>query len=115
MAHPEFPYDPDLPYVVYSYADKEIIARHKIEYQAMAMARGSYAFVDTTPVRRIPHHVNMISWIDQNGVSHYARRDMNREVWEVRYRRGADYLGQADLERELEGHAIYPLTPGEAL
>lgn len=116
MAHPEFPYDPDLPYVVYRREDAEIISRHKIEFHAMSWARGDYAFADTTPVRRIPRHINMISWIDKDGVSHYARRDMsNREVWEVRYRRGADSMGQASLEQELNEYTIYPLTPGDAL
>lgn len=104
----EYPYDPELPYVVARIKEKEpsypvgIIARFKKWEDAQDMEDnfqpGWVELVDTTPAPKIPADAEFIFWVDFKWESPWYGRRLNSGNWELD---DGDVLDEEDLVKKI--------------
>lgn len=76
----DYPYDPDLPYVVEPALHATVRARFNLRSDAEAFAEGKIVrVIDTAPKPRVPNDARFITWISE-GYRCYAE-GINNTLW----------------------------------
>ena len=82
MTDKQYPYDPDLPYVVLCEGDMVARFAEKDAAYHFESQRWAYETIDTTPAPRVDTDAQIIMWEVVDGPYRVARR--NKDGWQLR-------------------------------